>query len=116
MCCACIVVSLPSLKRLLKYRHMKSGHYFSKSSTGPTDLKYAKHNVYTSRSGFVELDLENLQGRSVTTNISTGKGKLNVYINNFNMMSSEEEMIIPPEGRIVTQTHISTKVSMEILD
>jgi hypothetical protein len=45
MCCACIVVSLPSLKLLLKYRHMKSNpeYDFSGSITRPTDPKSAEH-------------------------------------------------------------------------
>lgn len=77
MCCACIVVSLPSLKLLLKYRHMRSNpeYDFSGSITGANVAKSAEPTRQVSYAAFREsgddisqnfVRLESLQGSSIT--------------------------------------------------
>lgn len=77
MCCACIVVSLPSLKLLLKYRHMRSNpvYDFSGSITGANVAKSAEPTQQISYAAFREsgddisqnfVRLESLQGSSIT--------------------------------------------------
>jgi hypothetical protein len=78
MCCALIVVSLPSLKLLLKYRHMNSEYDFSGSLTRDTDMKSAEHTVQMPFPSFVELGEDRSQV-SVKLESQWGPGVINGY-------------------------------------
>ena len=124
-----LAASIPSFKSLAKrYLPRLIGDYSSKTGAAArgthqknTFSKSGHMHTDTSRSGFMELDehsahvkrpddisMENLYGNAhggIDTMVDSGKrgghGAASV--------ASSEEMIIPPAGKILAQTHISIR-------